>query len=288
MCAITPTRVGISQSSRFPHTQDHGMSSFDIVTFATRCRIQLLFSEAVTGQCLAHLEVPIPFIACLASFLASLFLAVYKSYTHCWRDSRFYAAGTAYSFLRCIGWHLQLDVDVFTIMLFLYHMHYTVASRTKMSRTWGPALGFAIPVSLLFLVYRYWSTFETHPRPEATHGTPGPAEAAINTPVLHLDPLDTNNTPTTMEIEGPEATHETPERAEAVINTPVLNLNPPDTNNTPTTIEMTEDDVLGSFLAAIRNVASVSLAIEYPTIVSVNHSLVYSARSSSRHGIRGL
>jgi hypothetical protein len=44
---------------------------------------------------------------------------------------------------------------------------------------------------------------------------------------------------------------------------------------------MTEDDVLGSFLVAIRNVASVSLAIEYPTIVSVNHSLVNSYKKGS-------
>jgi len=47
----------------------------------------------------------------------------------------------------------------------------------------------------------------------------------------------------------------------------------------PAILDIEEDALLGYFTTAIRNVASVSLAISYPTIVSVTHSLVNSYKN---------
>jgi large subunit ribosomal protein LP0 len=47
----------------------------------------------------------------------------------------------------------------------------------------------------------------------------------------------------------------------------------------PAILDIEENALLGFFTAAIRNVASVSLAIGYPTIVSVSHSLVNSYKN---------
>ena len=42
----------------------------------------------------------------------------------------------------------------------------------------------------------------------------------------------------------------------------------------PSILDLEESSLLSYFTAAIQNVASISLATGYPTIVSVNHSLV--------------
>jgi len=42
----------------------------------------------------------------------------------------------------------------------------------------------------------------------------------------------------------------------------------------PSILDIEEESLLAYFTAAIRNVASVSLATDYPTLVSVTHSLV--------------
>ena len=47
----------------------------------------------------------------------------------------------------------------------------------------------------------------------------------------------------------------------------------------PAILDIEEDALLGYFTAAIGNVASISLAISYPTIVSVSHSLVNSYKN---------
>jgi len=39
-------------------------------------------------------------------------------------------------------------------------------------------------------------------------------------------------------------------------------------------LEMTDADILGKFQAGVRNVASLSLALHYPTVASVPHSLI--------------
>jgi large subunit ribosomal protein LP0 len=47
----------------------------------------------------------------------------------------------------------------------------------------------------------------------------------------------------------------------------------------PSILDIEESTLLTHFTAAIRNVASVSLAVGYPTIVSVSHSLVNSYKN---------
>ena len=47
----------------------------------------------------------------------------------------------------------------------------------------------------------------------------------------------------------------------------------------PSILDIEEDSLLAYFTAAIRNVASVSLATDYPTLVSVTHSLVNSYKN---------
>ena len=47
----------------------------------------------------------------------------------------------------------------------------------------------------------------------------------------------------------------------------------------PSVLDIEESSLLGYFTAAIQNVASVSLATGYPTIVSVSHSLVNSYKN---------
>lgn len=47
----------------------------------------------------------------------------------------------------------------------------------------------------------------------------------------------------------------------------------------PSILDIEEDSLLSYFTAAIKNVASVSLAAGYPTIVSVGHSLVNSYKN---------
>jgi large subunit ribosomal protein LP0 len=47
----------------------------------------------------------------------------------------------------------------------------------------------------------------------------------------------------------------------------------------PSILDIEEDSLLAYFTAAIRNVASVSLAMDYPTLVSVTHSLVNSYKN---------
>merc|ERR1712083_492796 len=42
----------------------------------------------------------------------------------------------------------------------------------------------------------------------------------------------------------------------------------------PTILDITDDDLKKSIMTAVRNVASISLAIGYPTIASVPHSIV--------------
>jgi large subunit ribosomal protein LP0 len=41
----------------------------------------------------------------------------------------------------------------------------------------------------------------------------------------------------------------------------------------PEILDITEDDIRARFLAGVSNVASVSLAIGYPTVASVPHSI---------------
>lgn len=47
----------------------------------------------------------------------------------------------------------------------------------------------------------------------------------------------------------------------------------------PSILDIEESTLLDFFTAAVRNVASVSLALGYPTIVSVSHSLVNSYKN---------
>merc|ERR1712008_184519 len=42
----------------------------------------------------------------------------------------------------------------------------------------------------------------------------------------------------------------------------------------PTILDITDDDLKKSIMTAVRNVASISLSIGYPTIASVPHSVV--------------
>ncbi|WP_395241634.1 hypothetical protein, partial [Salmonella sp. s51933] len=42
----------------------------------------------------------------------------------------------------------------------------------------------------------------------------------------------------------------------------------------PDVLDITEDDILAKFIEGVSNVASVSLEIGYPTVVSVPHSLI--------------
>ena len=42
----------------------------------------------------------------------------------------------------------------------------------------------------------------------------------------------------------------------------------------PAVLDITDDDIRKKFLDGVRNVASVSLAIGYPTVASVPHSLI--------------
>merc|ERR1712167_378125 len=41
----------------------------------------------------------------------------------------------------------------------------------------------------------------------------------------------------------------------------------------PAILDITEDDIRGRFLSGVQNVAAVSLAIGYPTVASVPHSI---------------
>jgi large subunit ribosomal protein LP0 len=43
---------------------------------------------------------------------------------------------------------------------------------------------------------------------------------------------------------------------------------------TPEVLDITDDELIGRFMTGIKTIASISLALNYPTIVSVSHSLV--------------
>ena len=47
----------------------------------------------------------------------------------------------------------------------------------------------------------------------------------------------------------------------------------------PSILDIEEDSLLGYFTAAVQNVAAISLAANYPTLVSVTHSLVNSYKN---------